>query len=100
MWYYEHNDQQSGPVSKEQIIELLNSGQISASSLVWKDGMPEWVALGQVGEFQAVSTIENDLSTPASSPYEAPKTPVTRVPTMHGGSRQNVCALLLSLIHI
>ena len=41
-----------------------------------------------------------DRSTPASSPYEAPKTPVTRVPTMHGGSRQNVCALLSMIFGI
>ena len=47
MWYYESNHQPTGPVSEEEISELLQTGTITALTLVWKEGMADWKHLGE-----------------------------------------------------
>ncbi len=44
-WYYAHNGQQQGPVSEAEIVKLFQAGTISPTSLVWKDGLPDWQPL-------------------------------------------------------
>lgn len=46
-WYYVRDGQQDGPHSDEAIQAFLNSGQISAATLVWRDGMDTWQPLAQ-----------------------------------------------------
>ena len=41
-WYYANNGQQSGPVSEIQLDELVRSGGITPSTLVWRHGMTNW----------------------------------------------------------
>jgi len=41
-WYYAVNDQQQGPVTEEQLRQLLAQGAISGQTLVWREGMPDW----------------------------------------------------------
>lgn len=42
------NGQQSGPFSRQEITERLNNGSISNQALVWCEGMPSWVPVGQI----------------------------------------------------
>lgn len=49
-WYYATNGQQNGPVSKEQLIQLFQGGEVSGSDLVWNDTMTDWVPFQSVGE--------------------------------------------------
>jgi len=42
-WYYSKDNAQQGPVSEPQLQELLSNGTITPDSLVWKDGMDDWV---------------------------------------------------------
>ena len=44
-WHYAINDQQLGPVSDEQLEQLLSSGQINSDTLVWREGMADWQPL-------------------------------------------------------
>ena len=44
-WYYAHNGQQQGPVSEAELTQLAQSGTISGTSLVWKEGLPDWQPL-------------------------------------------------------
>ncbi len=44
------NNQQSGPISIEQIQSLINQGQILLTTMVWKQGMPNWLSLENVPE--------------------------------------------------
>src|SRR5688572_11431694 len=46
-WYYAKNNQQFGPISAVQLNELVESGQLSADDLVWKDGMTHWQAVSR-----------------------------------------------------
>jgi len=41
-WYYALNGQQQGPVSEQEIVQLTSSGIINASTLIWRDGLPDW----------------------------------------------------------
>lgn len=49
-YYVVQNGQQIGPVTREQIVEALTAGQIGPNDLVWKDGLPNWVAIGTLPE--------------------------------------------------
>ena len=43
IWYYEKNGQHNGPVTQGRIAELAEIGEIEAETLVWKEGLPDWV---------------------------------------------------------
>jgi hypothetical protein len=51
-WFYARNDERQGPVSAETIRHLLQAGTISGQTLVWRQGMADWLALGQVDPFR------------------------------------------------
>lgn len=44
-WFYFHNGQQEGPVTDEAFRDLVQKGQVAPTDLVWRQGMPDWVAL-------------------------------------------------------
>lgn len=49
-WYAAINDQQAGPFSPQQVQAMVQQGQISRETLVWKQGMAGWEPAGQVGD--------------------------------------------------
>jgi hypothetical protein len=44
-WFYALNGQQNGPVSEDQLNDLVRTGAIDQDTLVWREGMAEWQAL-------------------------------------------------------
>jgi membrane protease subunit (stomatin/prohibitin family) len=46
------NGAQAGPFSLDALAAKLKDGSITRDSLVWKPGMANWIAAGQVAEFQ------------------------------------------------
>lgn len=46
------NGQQAGPFNWQQLKQLVQQGQLTAQSYVWKQGMPQWAVAGQVAELQ------------------------------------------------
>ena len=46
-WHYATNGQQVGPVSELEIRGLINSGVVVASTLVWHEGMTDWLPANQ-----------------------------------------------------
>jgi hypothetical protein len=46
-WHYAENGQSAGPVTDEQLAQLFQSGRINRSTLVWREGLPDWVPYGQ-----------------------------------------------------
>ena len=46
-WYYEKAGQRQGPVPESELDRLLASGEINATTLVWRDGMENWTPLAQ-----------------------------------------------------
>ncbi len=56
-WFYASNSEQVGPVEDAELLRLLREGRISGATLVWKDGLPEWVPLAGVRH-----ELQDDLS--------------------------------------
>ncbi|MEO0452620.1 MAG: RDD family protein [Verrucomicrobiota bacterium] len=52
-WYYAKNGEQLGPVEEAEFEELVSSGKIQSDTLVWKDGMKDWVAYGTLADVSA-----------------------------------------------
>ncbi len=45
-WYVLIDDKPVGPMNARRICDGYLSGQYSESDLVWKEGMPDWISLG------------------------------------------------------
>lgn len=45
------NGQQAGPYEKSVIANMIQSGQLNANTLVWKQGMPQWEPITNVPDF-------------------------------------------------
>jgi hypothetical protein len=43
-WYYVRNGAQTGPVTFDELKAAAASGQLAHTDLIWKEGMPDWVA--------------------------------------------------------
>ncbi|MDP0491650.1 MAG: DUF4190 domain-containing protein [Verrucomicrobiota bacterium JB023] len=69
MWFYAKDGKQEGPVENEVIERLHANGELSKETLIWKEGMAQWTALGEVPEFQGQS--------PATSATSANPSPAT-----------------------
>ncbi len=49
-WYYaDAQRQRQGPVDTDTLRARLTQGIIDRSSLVWREGLAQWVALHEVG---------------------------------------------------
>ncbi len=66
-WYYIGHYGQLGPLTKEQMDELIEGGVILSDTYVWKTGMAQWLTADMVGELQAALR--------ASAPFVAPPPP-------------------------
>jgi uncharacterized RDD family membrane protein YckC len=47
-WYYVELGKQAGPASEEQIDEMFRNGKIKSDTLVWREGMADWVPYGEM----------------------------------------------------
>jgi len=52
-WHVSLNGQQSPPLQLAQVQQYIQSGQVNAATMVWKTGLPSWVAAGQVPQLTA-----------------------------------------------
>lgn len=60
-WYYVKGNDQAGPVSEQELAQLEASGDISTETLVWHEGLENWIAYGSVGA-EAVPTSKLKLA--------------------------------------
>jgi hypothetical protein len=47
-WYYMTGGQQTGPVSFDELEQLIRSGQLRGTDEVWRMGTPDWVPYNRV----------------------------------------------------
>lgn len=88
-WFYAKDGQQTGPVEFSDIERLYGEGQLTAESMVWQEGTPNWVKLSTVlPSSPAIPPI-------ASSPG-APLSPVPAVAT----AKTNVLAIVSLVLGI
>ena len=48
------NGQQQGPFNTDVLKQMIASGQLKKETFVWKQGMPAWLAAGEVAEVTAL----------------------------------------------
>jgi len=46
-WHYVEQGQQVGPVTEEFLTQLFQAGKITADTLVWHEGLPDWQTYNQ-----------------------------------------------------
>jgi len=73
-WFYTVNGQQSqSPVSDAQIKQMAQSGQLQPTDMIWKDGMPNWVAASTIkGLFPASRPGSNESPSLEVTPAKKP----------------------------
>ena len=71
LWAVDYPDGEDRELTLAEISKELASGAVSASSLVWRDGMAEWLELGQVPELQKLIAAPA-ATPPAATPPAAP----------------------------
>jgi hypothetical protein len=49
-FYVEHDGQAVGPLRVDQVREQMLNGTVTADTLVWKSGTPDWVRAADVPE--------------------------------------------------
>jgi uncharacterized RDD family membrane protein YckC len=67
-WFYALNGVQQGPIQRAALLQLLSSGQVPPDSLVWREGMAEWVPAHSVSEFSTAGLFGAGGAAVASSP--------------------------------
>jgi len=55
-WFYVSGADQIGPVPFAVVRDLVRSGHLKPSSMVWHEGMAKWAQLGATPEFCSIST--------------------------------------------
>ena len=53
-WYYAKNNTQFGPVEQGELVARIAAGDIAATDLVWREGLPDWVPVVLVEELRGV----------------------------------------------
>jgi len=62
-WYYVVKGRQAGPVTDEQLAEMLRTGKIFPTTMIWREGMPEWQPCGKVKPGLVTGTTESASDT-------------------------------------
>ena len=50
MWHFAQGNQQLGPVPASRLRQLFVDGQVDGSTLVWREGMAQWVPITDVAD--------------------------------------------------
>jgi len=72
-WYYIGHYGQLGPLTRDQLNELIEGEVVAHDTYVWKIGMSEWVAAGSVSEL----SIHFASRAPAMNPPPPPGPPAS-----------------------
>jgi uncharacterized RDD family membrane protein YckC len=65
-WYYAESNERRGPIDDGTFQSLVAAGKVTPETLVWSEGMADWMPYGQVGSI-------------AASPAAVPAIPATSV---------------------
>lgn len=88
-WYYVGHYGQLGPLSANQMIDLIQDGVIERDTYVWRSGMADWVRAWIVPEFSSTFAIMAPSSpppVPSAGPPIPPAASFTSEPTVPYGS--------------
>ena len=67
-YYYTDGKERYGPFT----IEQLRERNIAADTLVWKEGMADWLPASQVSDLQSVMSTSDAFTAPSTPPFTKP----------------------------
>lgn len=84
VWYYHDGAHQVGPVAEHEMVEMIHSGRIQPTTLLWQDGTPSWVPASDSSLREALPNGPPPLpQTPPPIPVSAPTRHPPPHPTTH-----------------
>jgi len=76
-WFYARDDQQVGPVSFDQLRQLVTTGGVRPSDHIWKEGLAAWLPASQVpGLFATAASAVGRAAPSAATPGAYSQNPV------------------------
>jgi GYF domain 2/Interferon-induced transmembrane protein len=76
LWNYTKMGLRQGPVPEDELRQKIRRGEISGTTLVWCEGMADWLPLAQVAELQQpVASASVPPATQQASPQFPPPQP-------------------------
>lgn len=85
-WYYNVGQNRKGPVEEAEIRRLIDRGQLTSQTYLWRKGMDNWQLAGAHPDFQDAFVAPPPLPTPPKMPPPAFQ-PVPGVPASNLTSR-------------
>lgn len=61
-WYHLRGRTPLGPLDLEEIRDLVRSGEVTATTYVWSDGMPDWRRARDVPAVVPPPTVRRELA--------------------------------------
>lgn len=95
VWFYAGSDGAVGPIEREQLESLIERGEVRQDTLVWTEGMEDWMPAGQLALFEQALHKEEP---PAPSPEVIQKPRATLRPSQPDPARRFVARTLDQLI--
>ena len=71
-WYYVRDEQTHGPIEAGQLGSLLARGHIEAQTPVWREGLPDWITLGESELLTGFNDVESPPAPVASTAVSTP----------------------------
>ena len=80
-WYYAENNERRGPIEDAAFDSLVSSGSVRPETLVWREGMTNWLPLSASGYHRpGASPAPNILPVPAGAgEEESPRQPAVEM---------------------
>jgi hypothetical protein len=80
-WYVSQEEEQLGPYTGEQMLSFAQGGNITRQSMVWAEGMPEWLPAEQIdGLFPAAVAAAGPVRAAPATARPAPARAVATQP--------------------
>lgn len=83
-WYYIGHYGQLGPLTREQVDELISGGVIAKDTYVWTNGMSEWMAAERVPELRSAFALTDSFVMPPPPPTSRTAAPAPPAVGMAG----------------
>lgn len=71
LWYYAQKQKRFGPLSLDDLTELISAHRLKPDDLVWRSGMSEWTAARTVPELAAAGAASGAVPPPLPSASQA-----------------------------
>lgn len=71
-WYVVVDGDQVGPISPEEIEAYFASGRVQADSFAWREGLGDWIALGELDEFAHLAAMSGADGADATALMQSP----------------------------